>query len=124
MNPEPKAVVKMFIETCINGRDLDRLPEFFSHDFVDHTAPPELPTGIPGRRMWLTNAFGALQDLHANIDAQVSEGEWVASRVTSTGTHEGKKISTGIASFDRVVEGKIVEKWEYRDPGLQALIRR
>ena len=84
---------------------------------------PWLPTGIPGRRIWLAKAFETLQNLHANIDAQVSEGEWVASRVTSTGTREGKKISTGIASFDRVVEGKIVEKWEYRDSGLLAMLR-
>ena len=55
-----------------------------------------------------------------SIDIQLAEGEMVATRATSRGTHRGvfmgieptnKELSwTGI-TIDRISEGKIVESW-------------
>ena len=62
----------------------------------------------------------AFPDFRDSIDIQIAEGEMVATRFTSRGTHRGtfmgveptnKELSwTGI-SIDRISEGKIVESW-------------
>jgi predicted ester cyclase len=62
----------------------------------------------------------AFPDFHDSIDIQLVEGEMVATRATSRGTHSGvfmgieptnKELSwTGI-TIDRISEGKIVESW-------------
>jgi predicted ester cyclase len=62
----------------------------------------------------------AFPDFHDSIDIQIAEGDLVATRFTSRGTHRGtfmgaeptnKELSwTGI-SIDRIVEGRIVESW-------------
>jgi hypothetical protein len=57
---------------------------------------------------------------HDSIDIQIAEGDMVATRFTSRGTHRGvfmgveptnKELSwTGI-TIDRISEGRIVESW-------------
>jgi predicted ester cyclase len=62
----------------------------------------------------------AFPDFHDSIDIQIAEGEMVATRFTSRGTHKGafmgieptnKELSwTGI-TIDRIAEGRIAESW-------------
>ena len=62
----------------------------------------------------------AFPDFRDSIDIQIAEGDMVATRATSRGTHRGmfmgveptnKELSwTGI-TIDRIAEGKIVESW-------------
>jgi predicted ester cyclase len=62
----------------------------------------------------------AFPDFHDSVDIQIAEGDMVATRFTSTGTHRGTFMGveptnreltwTGI-TIDRIAEGKIVESW-------------
>jgi predicted ester cyclase len=62
----------------------------------------------------------AFPDFHDSIDIQLAEGDLVATRFTSMGTHRGtlmgvkptnKELNwTGI-TIDRIAAGKIVESW-------------
>jgi predicted ester cyclase len=62
----------------------------------------------------------AFPDFHDSIDIQLAEGDMVATRFTSMGTHRGAFMGveptnreltwTGI-TIDRISEGKIVESW-------------
>ena len=66
----------------------------------------------------------AFPDLEHTVDAMVAEGDWVATRFTVTGTHEG--VFQGIEptgetsaipgmAMERVENGKIVERWLVED---------
>lgn len=63
---------------------------------------------------------GAFPDLTDTIDLQLAEGDLVATRFTSTGTHRGayrgvaptgRKLSWSGVIIDRVRDGRIVESW-------------
>jgi predicted ester cyclase len=72
------------------------------------------------RRRQPQPALGWPPDFHDSIDIQIAEGDMVATRFTSRGTHRGtfmgveptnKELSwTGI-TIDRISEGRIVESW-------------
>src|ERR1700744_5362693 len=67
-------------------------------DYVDHEAPPGTPTGPEGANAvlrWLRGAFG---DLSYEILDAFSDGDRVAMRVATRGTHTGEfmgKAATG-----------------------------
>ena len=57
-------------------------------------------------------------DLHATVEHQIAEGDWVISRITAPGTHlgtwsgmkpTGKRVEITGVNVDRVVDGRIVE---------------
>jgi predicted ester cyclase len=62
--------------------------------------------------------YDAFPDMHETIDDMVAEGDKVATRVTTTGTHKGefmgipptnKKVTVSGIVIDRFAGGKIVE---------------
>ena len=55
------------------------------------------------------------RDFEDTIHEQIAEGEWVATRFTRSGTHEGKHRELDIMHFKRFEAGKIAEIWEYFD---------
>lgn len=57
-------------------------------------------------------------DLFLTVEQQIAEGEWVVTRVTARGTHEGvwlgmrptgQNLEMTAVNIDRVVDGRIVE---------------
>lgn len=63
-------------------------------------------------------------DLRTMVEFQVAEGDKVVSRLVSTGTHRGefqgipatgKKVKTEGIVIERIVNGKIVERWDEFD---------
>jgi steroid delta-isomerase-like uncharacterized protein len=62
----------------------------------------------------------AFPDLEMTIEQQIAEGSWVATRVTSRGTHmgdfagipaTGRRIEYSGTAMDRLENGKVVEMW-------------
>ena len=61
---------------------------------------------------------GTYPDLHLTIEQQIAEGDWVVTRITARGTHQGEWLGirptgkavafTGV-NIDKVVDGRIVE---------------
>ena len=66
----------------------------------------------------------AFPDAKVTIDLQIAEGEYVATRITYSGTHKGtlngvpasnKRAKVSGMSIQRIVNGKIVEQWNEFD---------
>ncbi len=107
---ENKTVVRRYFEEFHTGRAADILEQIVAHDLLGPTreATERLRTAFPDYRL--------------TIDAQVAEGELVATVWTGEGTHEGAWASpigeveptglpvtwTGTTTL-RLVDGKIAE---------------
>ena len=93
-------------------------------DYVDHEAPPGTPTGPEGANAVLRWLRGAFDDLSYEILDVVEDGDRVALRVTTAGTHTGEflgKPATGrrfeieAIHLFRIEGDKVAEHWAKRD---------
>ncbi len=124
MSEENKALVRRFIDEVINKGDLSVIDELTSPSVVDHSAPPGLPSGPEGIKQMLTMFRTAFPDLNGTLEDLIAEGDRVAVRYTTRGTHQGdfmgiaatgKQIAIEGIEIDRIQDGKVVEHWESMD---------
>lgn len=115
-----KALIRRFYDDVFNAGRFDLIDELFHDDVIDHTAGPGQKSGIEGIKdsvRYLRNAF---PDVHATSEVLLGEGDLVAERWISVGTHRGRFVGvpptgkrirvTGINIF-RFADGKIAERW-------------
>jgi predicted ester cyclase len=115
---ENKLLVRRYYQEVVNTGDVNRLTEFISPDFVEVHSNTRYPVGLDGARDHVLGVRQTYPDLHLTIEQQIAEGEWVVTRVTARGTHEGvwlgmrptgEKLEMTGVNIDRVVDGRIVE---------------
>ena len=102
--------------------DFDSLDQVVAADYVLHN--PDEVRGIDGLRAMVEGYRSALPDLRVSIDHQFADGDYVATRFTIRGTHDGELMGTpptgravafpGI-TVSRCRDGKLVEEWEMCD---------
>jgi predicted ester cyclase len=106
------------------GGRYDLAEQSVTPDYVDHEAPPGTPTGPEGANAVLRWLRGAFDDLSYEIADAFSEGDRVAIRLITRGTHTGEfmgKPATGRTfAFEaihiyRIVDGRVAEHWAKRD---------
>jgi predicted ester cyclase len=130
MSITAKTLYRTFVEEVINKAQYELIPEIFSEDYLDHNAPPGAPVGgFDAIRAIPVMFRGAFPDVHFVIEDMVSEGDWVATRVTGRATHLGRpfmgieptglRVSWSSMGFFRVANDRIVE--HYGQPDLGAL---
>jgi steroid delta-isomerase-like uncharacterized protein len=100
----------------------DDLPAILTPDFVMHT--PDEVRGADGLAAMVEQYRSSLSNLNVTIDHQFATGDWVASRFTIRGTHDGTLMGvppsgrdvtfTGI-TISRCRNGQIAEEWELTD---------
>ena len=115
-----KAVVSACFNTASQG-NLDALDEIVAPDYVLH---PEEVRGADGLKAMVEGYRDALSGLRVTIDQQFTEGDYVATRFTVRGTHDGDLMGapptgkdvafTGI-TISRCEDGRIAEEWEITD---------
>lgn len=115
-----KSVVRACFENASQG-NLDALDDIVTTDYVLH---PNEVRGANGLKEMVQGYRDALSGLRVVIDHQFTDGDYVATRYTVTGTHDGdlmgippsgKDIAfTGI-TISRCEDGRIVEEWEITD---------
>jgi steroid delta-isomerase-like uncharacterized protein len=120
-NQKNAKLVRDFVETVKNQRQLEKLGDFFSADYVEHNATvASFGKGVEGYKVFLGHLFSAFPDDKLTIEQLVSEGDRVAYRATETGTHHaiflgipatGKQATWTEIQFFRIQDGKIVEHW-------------
>ena len=121
MSAETKAIARRLIDEAFNGGNLDVVDELVSPEFVNHDAAlPEPTRGVEAAKASIAAYRAAFPDLRLTIEQQVGEGEFVTTRWTGTGTHQGDLMGmaatgkqstvTGI-TIDRIVDGSFVESW-------------
>ena len=117
---ENKAAVRDLFENASQGK-FDALDELVSPDYVLH---PEEIRGADGLMQMVEGYRRALADLRVTIDHQFAEGDYVATRSTITGRHEGELMGTpatgrevtfSCLTISRCQAGKIEEEWELPD---------
>jgi predicted ester cyclase len=112
---ENKALVRRYLEEVVNTGDVDRLDEFIAPDYIDRN---DQGRGIEGAKRHVLGVRHTYPDLHVTVGQQIAEGEWVVTRVTGRGTHQGawlgmtptgKTVEITGVNIDRVVNGRIAE---------------
>jgi predicted ester cyclase len=113
-----KALVRRYYEEVVSTGAVHRVPEFISTDYSEVYNNVTYPVGIDGAKEHILGVRTTYPDLRVTVEQQVAEGEWIVSRVTARGTHEGVWLGmrptgrvlemTGV-NVDRVVGGLIVE---------------
>ena len=115
-----KAAVRDCFENASQG-NFDALREIVSADYVIH---PEGAHGAEGLAEMVQGYRDALAGLKVTIEHQFTEGDYVATRTTIRGRHEGELMGappsgrdvefTGL-TISRCRDGKIEEEWELVD---------
>jgi steroid delta-isomerase-like uncharacterized protein len=103
--------------------DFARAREIFAPGYVMHQHYDPDGSGDLGPEALVAFAAefrAAFPDFRDTVDLQLAEGELVATRFTSAGTHRGeflgvaptgRRLSWTGTVIDRVVDGRIVESW-------------
>jgi len=109
----------------LNRGDLATADRIFAKDCVIHiTGQAEAIRGPEAWKQFLGVFLTAFPDLKFVMEDQVVQGDKVAHRWTSTGTHTGplgpvpatgKKVKIDGLVMDRLVNGKVQERWEQFD---------
>jgi steroid delta-isomerase-like uncharacterized protein len=115
-----KAAVRACFENASQG-NFDALDDILTGDYVLH---PEEVRGADGLKEMVQGYRDALSGLKVNIDQQFTDGDYVATRYTITGTHDGdlmgappsgKDVSFRGITISRCEDGRIAEEWELTD---------
>jgi predicted ester cyclase len=105
-------------------RSLAVIDEIVAANFVSHSAPPGLPPGREGVKMWASAFRSAFPDLWSKVEDVIMEGDRVVERFRGGGTHQGELFgipATGVTmettgiNILRIVDGKVVEHWGNSD---------
>jgi steroid delta-isomerase-like uncharacterized protein len=121
---ENKRLAREVIRIWTTG-DFDAADDIYAPDYVNHQHhDPDDPRdlhGVEAMKTFATEFREAFPDFHDSIDIQLAEGDMVATRFTSRGTHRGTFMGveptnraltwTGITIERISAEGKIAESW-------------
>jgi steroid delta-isomerase-like uncharacterized protein len=123
MSENNKAIALRFFEAFKNN-DQTTLEELLASDMVIHVpgmpGPVDRETHLQGIGAFHT----AFSDLHVTIDGQIAERDTVATRLTWGATQtgdfrglaaSGKQFAVNAASFMRIKNGKVSERWFIQD---------
>ena len=119
-----KALNERFYDEVVNRKNYAVIDELVAGDFVEHENLPGAANGPDGVRQAFQMLHAAFPDLKATIVTAVADDDWVATRSTFSGTHQGewmgvpasgKAISINVADFVRIKGGRVVEHWGMTD---------
>lgn len=108
---------------AMNARQLERIRDLVTDDFVDHGSPVPLPPGPDGYIAILTFVTNVLQ-IRYEVHDVVSAGDSVAIRATAHGINAvapqgieptGLPFAMKTAHFFRSRDGLLCEHWGIRD---------
>lgn len=119
-----KAAVRDCFDHASRG-SYDAFPQFVTEDYLLH---PQGIRGADGLREMVEGYHAAISRLAVTVDHQFTDGDWVATRFTLRGRHDGELMGTpatgndievGGLTVSRCRGGRIAEEWELIDvPGL------
>ncbi len=121
---ENKLTFRRAYEEVFNQGNLAVADEVIAPDFVDREEHPGNVPGPESIRTVATMLRTAFPDLHFTIEDLVAEGDFVAGRLTMSGTHDGplmgmpptgRQVRQSHMHFVRFRDGKAVEHWGVRD---------
>src|SRR5438445_5984935 len=117
---ENKTIVRQFYDEVVNKGNINMIDKIAATNYVDHTAPPGIPPGKEGEKLWFKMIRAAFPDGRTTIDDIIAEGDKVVVRATMKGTHKGefmgipatgKQVTISGIDVTRFVNGKSTEHW-------------
>jgi predicted ester cyclase len=113
-----KALVREITDQIWNQRKLERIPEFYSPEYVADYRPyaPERK-GHDAIREMVERAHSSFPDYHEEVQQLVAEGDYVVVRLTTSGTQKGKwgpvpptgkRIEFEEIAILKIADGKVV----------------
>src|SRR5687767_903069 len=118
---ENKALIRHLVEEALNKGRLALADEYFDPDYVVHIpSRQDLPRGPAAFKQVIGMWRAAFADWHMTIEDLVAEGDLVANRFTTTGTHTaplfgfpatGRTMIVRGQELHRLANGKLVETW-------------
>lgn len=118
------AVIRRLVEG-LNARDATIIDATYAPDYAGHDPDRPKPRSIDDLRSVLAQFLtDVVPDGRYTVEHLVAEGDLVLWHWTFTGTHQGefmgvaptgKRLSFGGVNLFRLVGGKVVEDWVYRD---------
>lgn len=123
---ENKVIIRRYLEQAWGKGDWQAVEEAVAEDVIlhDQVRDGDLPPGREGLRVAMERFRTGMPDLTFRVEELVAEGDLVAIRWSSTGTHAGEfngfpatgRVGTaeGIAIV-RMQDGRIVEGWQETD---------
>ena len=121
---ENKAIVRRFVDEVQSKGNIDAIDELCSPEFVNHSAPPGVPSDREGVKHVTAVFRQAFPGSYFTVEDMVAEGNTVATRKTFHGTHQGEfmgipptgqQVSIGLIDIVRIVDGKVAEHWSMGD---------
>lgn len=109
---DDKLVVRGFIESVINRRNLDAARDFVADDVVEEVPFPGQGPGLEGLKDVLRGLFAAFPDMHWTIDEQLGEVGMVLTRFTWNGTHKGEFFGVPATGSAVSVWGMVIDQVE------------
>jgi predicted ester cyclase len=109
MSDTNKALVRRYYDEVLNGRQLDRVVEFFANPMMAERV-----------RQGCFSYFVSFPDLHCSIEELIAEGDRVFCRSALTGTQDGeykgiaptgRNVSAECAEVFRIEDGRFVGYW-------------
>lgn len=113
-----KTIIRRYVEQIENTGDVSEIHEFISDDYVEIYDGKRYNMGIKGAIDHVLGVRNVFPDLKMTIENQISEGEWVVTVYSVTGTFTkdwfgmkptGKPITFTGVNVDRIKNGKIIE---------------
>jgi predicted ester cyclase len=81
-----KTIIRRFLEEIENTGDISNISEFISEDYVEVYEGERYKIGIKGAIDHVLGVRRVYPDLKLTIENQISEGDWVATTYSVTGT--------------------------------------
>jgi predicted ester cyclase len=112
-----KALVREACEQIWNLRNVAKIPDFYSHEYVADYPEIRPPVqGHDGLREWLEGIWSANPNYHEDLRELVAEGDLVVARLTISGIRKslwGELPPDNRVKFEEIVimkirQGKIV----------------
>jgi predicted ester cyclase len=113
-----KTIICEFVEQVENTGDVSNIREFISEEYTEVYEGKRYPIGIQGAIDHVLGVRKVFPDMKITIENQISEGEWVVTTYSVTGTFKeewlgmkptGKPITFTGVNVDRINDGKIIE---------------
>ena len=124
MSDANKAALRRFLDEGFNKGNQGAIDEMIADSFVDHSPPPGVPGNKAGVKQIVQMFRAAFPDLRVTVEDVIADGDKVAVRMVTRGTHKGdlmgvaptgKTVTVNEQHWVRFANGKAVEHWGVED---------
>ena len=126
-----KANMSRLMKDLFARGEMDVADELVMPDFIEHSAVPGLPDGIPGLKAVAQMIRAGFPDFNITVEDAIAEGDRVVLRLTEEGTQtgavfgvppSGRKARWSAIHIIRMEDGKMAEHWDVID--LMSMMRQ